>query len=557
VEANPVRIVQYFDGEKQSIIPLFQRPYTWEKRNWQTLWEDILTHYELGMNSSHFMGAVVSIPAKTVPVGVTKHLIIDGQQRLTTIALLLCALRDTVADKRVSDQIQDYLVNRHYKDSPDYLKLLPTHGYREAYWQLMDSNVGKSPSHAMTEGYEYFKHVLGGDDNDGEPIDHLRVLNTTRQCLQVVMINLGESDDPYLIFESLNYKGEALTQADLVRNYVLMRFRHSLESGGEQERVYNNLWHPLEKILGENLGEFLRHYASMNGANIKKPKIYAAIKAKFAELKTIQDVQSEIAEMKRHGNYYAIFLNPEKEPDSEVRRRLQALSKMEVSISFPLLLKLFRAYDREQYNGVVLTECIGIIESLILRRTVCDEKRSALNKLFIRLASKFPFEANVDEWLRSELVKTVRSERWPEDEEFEKAMKTGQLYGTKGIKLLFEGLESYYAGKEMVDLSHTNITIEHIMPQQLTDEWRHMLGPSHNEIHKRFLHTAGNLTLTACNPEMSNLPFSKKKEMYAKSGIAMNRKIACEDTWGEEQILQRAERLADDAKKVWKRSVRI
>lgn len=128
MEANPVRIVQYFDGEKQSIIPLFQRPYTWNKRNWQSLWDDIMSYYEDGvLGSSHFMGAVVSIPAKTVPVGVTKHLVIDGQQRLTTIAILLCSLRDCCDEKKAA-QIQDYLVNRHYDNSADYLKLLPTQG---------------------------------------------------------------------------------------------------------------------------------------------------------------------------------------------------------------------------------------------------------------------------------------------------------------------------------------------------------------------------------------------------------------------------------------------
>jgi uncharacterized protein with ParB-like and HNH nuclease domain len=124
VEANPVRIVQYFDGEKQSIIPLFQRPYTWNKRNWQALWDDIMAYYEDNLSGSHFMGAVVSIPAKTVPVGVTKHLIIDGQQRLTTIAVMMCALRDS-CDEKKSTQIQDHLVNRHYENSADYLKLLP------------------------------------------------------------------------------------------------------------------------------------------------------------------------------------------------------------------------------------------------------------------------------------------------------------------------------------------------------------------------------------------------------------------------------------------------
>lgn len=209
MEANPVRIVQYFDGEKQSIIPLFQRPYTWGKRNWQSLWLDIMSYYDdAGVGASHFMGAVVSIPAKTVPVGVTKHLVIDGQQRLTTVAIFLCALRDC-GDERRAAQIQDYLVNRHYDvNSPDFLKLLPTQGDRASYLQVI--NGGGVEIHIdrdlVKECYDFFVKSLSGKDDEGEDIDPGRVFDIVKSCLQVVMINLGEADDPYLIFESLNFK---------------------------------------------------------------------------------------------------------------------------------------------------------------------------------------------------------------------------------------------------------------------------------------------------------------------------------------------------------------
>ena len=181
MEANPVRIVQYFDGEKQSIIPLFQRPYTWGKRNWQTLWDDIKWYYdENDPNSSHFMGAIVSIPAKTVPVGVTKHLVIDGQQRLTTVAILLCSLRDTVDEKK-SAQIQDYLVNRHYDESADYLKLMPTQGDRNAYLTIVRGNSDKdSGKHSIHDCYEYFKKKLIEKDDDEKLIDPEKILEVVK-----------------------------------------------------------------------------------------------------------------------------------------------------------------------------------------------------------------------------------------------------------------------------------------------------------------------------------------------------------------------------------------
>jgi len=261
--------------------------------------------------------------------------------------------------------------------------------------------------------------------------------------------------------------------------------------------------------------------------------------------------------MRRHGGYYDIFLHPEKEDNQDIKKRLLSLSKMEVSICYPLLLKLFSAYEKGQYNENVLSKCLSIIESMILRRTVCDEKRSALNKLFIRLASKFITVVDPDKWLESELLRTVRSERWPEDEEFTRALINNPIYGEKGIRLVLERIETVLAGKEVIDLSNKKITIEHIMPQQLTEEWKEMLGANYFDIHKQYLDTAGNLTLTAYNSELGNLPFSEKKKKFLESGIALNRIIANEDVWGQEQILKRAKFLADEAKKLWRRPVAI
>ncbi|HWZ43707.1 MAG TPA: DUF262 domain-containing protein [Candidatus Saccharimonadales bacterium] len=268
MEANPVRVIQYFDGTKQNIVPLFQRPYTWEKSHWTNLWDDILPQYDLGaVDSTHFMGAVVSVPARTVPVGVNKHLIIDGQQRLTTIALLLCALRPFL-NAQSKGRVEDYLVNRHY-DGPDRLKLMPTHGDREPFSRLVLDEELPPKGQKIRQAIDFFSNCINGQDLNGDPINPDLLLQTIERCLQVVMINLGDADDPYLIFESLNYKGEPLTQADLVRNYVLMRFKNSLGSGGEQEQVYFKLWKPIQESLADSLTEFLRHYAMKEGEEVK------------------------------------------------------------------------------------------------------------------------------------------------------------------------------------------------------------------------------------------------------------------------------------------------
>ena len=240
MEASPTKVIQYFNGEKQNLIPLFQRPYTWKLDNWQSLWDDLMVQYELGESGTHFMGAIVSVPALAVPVGVSKFLIIDGQQRLTTVSLILCALRDCL-DERSAARIQEVYLTNRFRDLEDTLKFVPTQGDREVYRAIaLDQQIPTKDS-LMGQAYHFFKELfLSGRDANDEPVLPAKVLTTLEHCLQVVMINLSNDDDPYLIFESLNFKGEPLTQADLVRNYVLMRFRHSIDSGGEQQRIYRD-----------------------------------------------------------------------------------------------------------------------------------------------------------------------------------------------------------------------------------------------------------------------------------------------------------------------------
>lgn len=262
MDATPAKLIQYFDGHKQSIIPIFQRPYTWEKKDWSQLWEDVVGQYDefddenLNQDHTHFLGAIVSIPAVTRPVGVTKHLIIDGQQRLTTFALLLVALQQHV-EAGQAKLILSYLVNEHHT-GPDHLKLLPTQGDRKAFLELVKGLDPIDPSHRLVRAFKFFFDAIGGVDGNGQPINPQRLLHTLTSRLQVVTINLDQKDDPYLIFESLNFKGTPLTPADLVRNHVLMRFKHSLGDDGEQNEVYRDIWRPMEERLGEKLTEFSR-----------------------------------------------------------------------------------------------------------------------------------------------------------------------------------------------------------------------------------------------------------------------------------------------------------
>lgn len=232
MEASPAQLIEFFNGFKQSVIPLFQRPYEWKQREWEALWQDILERYQAEKDFSHFMGAIVTMPAKSVPVGVSKYMIIDGQQRLTTLSLLLCAIRDALPSeaRQYRNRIQNhYLTNDGYEDW-EYLKVLPTQSDRTDFRLLVLSQSPDESSNIFA-AYRYFRKQLGGKDGDGESIDPKRVLETLERRLAVVSINLGESDDPYLIFESLNFKGSPLTQADLEpvpKAYAVVRLRGRL-----------------------------------------------------------------------------------------------------------------------------------------------------------------------------------------------------------------------------------------------------------------------------------------------------------------------------------------
>jgi uncharacterized protein with ParB-like and HNH nuclease domain len=249
MEATPTLVINYFSGFKQNLVPLFQRPYTWSEKQWRTLWEDVMVFYpsdDVNDKATHFMGAVVTMPARSVPVGVSKFLIIDGQQRLTTISLLMCAVRDNlgVDSQGPRNRIQQFYLTNFGSEGTEFFKLLPTQGDRDAYASLIQESVAAVPESQFKKSYDFFRRRLRDAAEDGERIDPKRILEIVEKRLMVVMINLSESDDPYLIFESLNFKGSPLEQADLVRNYFLMRFPVT-----DQQGVYEGLWLPMQNRL--------------------------------------------------------------------------------------------------------------------------------------------------------------------------------------------------------------------------------------------------------------------------------------------------------------------
>ena len=554
MEAAPVHIIQYFDGSKQGIIPLFQRPYSWEPKDWNTLWDDLMGQYNEDERASHFMGAIVTVPVRSVPVGVGKHLVIDGQQRLTTLSILLAAIRDSAAaadDPATAGIIGDLLVNRHYK-APDDLKLVPTQTDRAAYNALVYSkDIAPFEESKVVQAYRHFVRKLQGTDLNDDPMVPARTLQAIQQSLQVVMINLGASDDPYLIFESLNHKGRPLSQGDLVRNYVLMRFQHSTSAGGEQESVYDDLWRPMESSLKEWMTEFLRHYGMRYGRNVRKGDIYSASKLEFDKLEDVAEVRASLVAMKQASVAYEGFIAPDTATNPKIAVRLQGMLDLDSTVFYPLLIRLFRLANLEAITGETLLHCLDVLESFYVRRLVCNVPTNALNKITLELCANLS-EDNPHTWLRENLAKGSSSRRWPSDQEFSDALVTGRLYPRRKLaRFMLEALEDAFDHKEPVSTS--TATMEHIMPQTLSDAWRDSLGPDVDRMHERWIDTLGNLTLTGYNPELGNLPFEAKKAKLANTHFELSRSLLSSDEWGPEAIESRGHALAAIAVRRWAR----
>jgi uncharacterized protein with ParB-like and HNH nuclease domain len=547
MEAHPGKILEFFNGTKQMMVPLFQRVYEWDTPNWETLWADVLEQYEQGEQEAagaHFTGAIVTSPAKSIPIGVSKFLVIDGQQRLTTVAILICALRSVFPpDTKEYRKLTRLLLNED-DEGLDHYKLLPTQPDRPAFEAL----VAEKPTAGsrFARAFEFFRKKLQEPDSEGESLNMERLTSTLQNRLTVVAIHLGESDDPYLIFESLNAKGAPLTQADLIRNYLLLRL-HSTA----QQKAYEEAWLPMQSLLGEQLTEFMRQYLMLGGEDVAKSAIYAVLKKR---LFSVADgaIATELGRMQRLSLLYAgvVGLNAELPP--AIQKGLARLRRWEVATANPFLLKLLEAHAQGKVPDVDVARCLQLLESYVVRRTVCRVATNQLKKIFLSLTKEFPTEA-VSGWLEKTLASGTSGRRWPKDEEFRDALVSYRAYAqpVDRCKFVLETIEAHYGHKELATFA--TATIEHVMPQTLSLEWQAALGDKAHEVHDRWLDTFGNLTLTGYNSELSNSPFSKKRELLSDSHFELNKWIAAQGQWTEQEIRARTELLFEQARQVWAR----
>ena len=548
MKANETKLQPVLEGVKQYIIPLFQRSYSWKKNLWETLWEDLLELYEAGDGREHFIGAFVTMPVDMSPHGVSKYLLIDGQQRLTTIFVLLAALRDLaseVQDEKLTAQVNEtYLLNK-WEDGINKLKLLPTQTDRDTFNHIIHRKSFEQ-SDNLARVYEFFRAKLIEHDENGNPVDLKRMLTILTQQFVAVSIVLAKDENPYLIFESLNAKGEPLTQADLVRNYIFMR----IEDSAEQQIAYDELWLPMQKELRDELSNFLWRYLTKDGTFVRQGSIYEAIKARLAH-KNTSEVVDVLIDMHTYAGYYVRLIDPQKESNQSIRQRLERINRWEIKTAYPFLLALYDDYVKRRLASKDFCKILDYVESFVVRRFFCRISTNVLNRIFITMYRSLDGKEIV-----KEVEEHMLARNWPTDADFLSEWSKLPIYlsGTAKTRHILETLEGEMLGNnEPVDMKHPKITIEHIMPQTLNEAWEEDLGTEASRIHATYLHTIGNLTLTGNNEPMGNSAFNEKKKVFVESNFELNKYFKHSTTWTEKSIRARAQDLGKVAVKIWER----
>ncbi|MCX6981782.1 MAG: DUF262 domain-containing protein [Verrucomicrobia bacterium] len=547
MKASETHLGKILEGNNQFVVPLFQRPYTWDESRWKVLWADLveLCEDETDTNRAkpHFMGSLVTVPTRSVPEGVTKFLLIDGQQRLTTLQVLLAALRDSARGMpgSLSEKLEkSHLVNQ-FEEGLDHFKLLPTqtNGDRDAFLALIKGEAVTDLDSRVAKAYGWFQKKL---KSRGSP-DAERLASIILRRLSMVSIVLDHDDNPHLIFESLNYKGEPLTQGDLIRNYFLMRVPVA-----EQEKLFQRCWEPMQLRLKEELSEFVRHFLMRQGAIVKRGEIYRTLKERTDE-QTPDDIAKFLDELHRSAVHYHRLLDPAQELNPDLHRRLRRFERLEVSVAWPLLLNLYADRDAGSLSIGEFTAILDTLENYFIRRFVCGVPTYGLNKILTPLYNQAKSHTSLLDGVRA----TLAQRGYPSDTEFRNALINGRLYGggerLPKAKLILESLELSLAGKEQVTTDA--LTIEHIMPQTPTSWWEENLGEAWRETHELKLHTLGNLTLTGYNAELSNGNFASKRTVFLQSPVHLSRSITRFEKWDGEAMQQRGEELAELALRTW------
>ena len=555
MEANKRKYAELVGGSVQFVIPVFQRDYNWAEEQCEQLWDDIERTGQRG-EGDHFFGPVVYISTRDLSAAFTRWLLIDGQQRLTTVSLLMAALRDHLKKTSSPDvgggakKVEhDFLINTFESNGNRRKLVLRERDDQTLHWLVEDAEepVAQAKSARVVQNYQFFRAKLqGGADLDS-------VLAGVGK-LVVVDVRLEQGmDDPQQIFESLNSTGLDLRQGDLVRNYVLMGLEET-----EQTRLYQRFWKKIENSYAGSamqLDNFLRDFVALERRAQKQGRVdqvYATFRLAFEESKSDPaQLEKLLRRMAKYARYHAAFVMGTREfPEvADLLGRVRALATTPAI----LVMRLMQAREREYMTTPDLRAALELVESYLVRRDVCGLQTRSYWQQFSRLAYALAkgdvlgsLAVNFH-WLGS------TNYAFPSDGEFRHALEEEEIYGRKICRTLLECLENGRS-KERTDTS--GYTIEHIMPQNenLHTKWRKMLGEDWGEAQETWLHRLGNLTLTAYNETYSDKPFEKKKSVrngFNDSPLRLNQYVANQDRWTSEEMEARGALLANWALAIW------
>ncbi|MBU0731750.1 DUF262 and DUF1524 domain-containing protein [Patescibacteria group bacterium] len=552
MKALETNFISFINKEQQFIIPIYQRTYSWNLIQCKQLWNDILRVSTDDTVPAHFIGSVVYVAAGMYNIaGTNQALVIDGQQRLTTLSLLFLAMVNALKKSEEKYEVtkrqimNSFLVNEYSKDDKR-IKLSLTRHDKEVFRKLVDGEeISKDEEiERIYQNYLFFvTQIEKGNINLDDLFKGIRKLI-------IVDIALDREDNPQLIFESLNSTGLDLSQSDLIRNYVLM----GLEPDHQKE-IYTKYWLPMESLFIEGQNEekfdyFMRGFLTIKTGSIPTlDSVYTTYKQYIFG----REIEEVVADVHKFSKYYA-KLEFNKEEDNQINEIINNIRTLKVEVAYPFLMSVYDDYENNIITKEDFIEVLKLVECYVFRRAICGIPTNSLNKTFANLYKEIEPE-NYIESLMANFILRESYHRLPKDSEFKEELAKKDVYNFRNSGYLFEKIE-HHNNKERVNLD--DLSVEHIMPQTLTPQWKEALGEDFQRIQSEYLHTIGNLTLTGYNSDMSNKSFTEKRDMqkgFKESSVRLNKDLIDLDTWNEETIKQRAETLSKEALQIWKAPV--
>ena len=556
MNGNAQKLIKYLDGaSKRFIIPVYQRNYDWKMEHCKQLYDDLVKIIRQN-RKSHFFGSIVSVQSESGTM--EEFLIIDGQQRLTTISLLLLAIYHLLSsgkmvsrDHQLTDKIlKKYLIDE-YEPEEKRIKLKPIKNDQKAFGILFDQDEEYIPDSNLTINYRYFyDRIQHGELDIDELFDAI--------CkLEIINISLNHEDNPQLIFESLNSTGLNLSEGDKIRNYILMGLPND-----QQTKFYEKYWNRIESYTDYDVSSFVRDYLSIKQQSTPNMNsVYPTFK-KYVEDAEVADIEPLLKDLLEYAKRYA-FLIKGGHSDERLNSCIYRLNRLSTSVTRPFLLEVIRLSESGALTADELIEVFHFTESYLFRRAICDLPTNALNKIFLLLHREIirfdGDESHYVEKFKYALLSKRERTRFPSDEEFAECMSTRNIYGMnpKNKLYLFERLENSETSETKDVWGHLDrgeYSIEHIMPQHLTAAWIVSLGDNYEAIHTNWLHRLANLTLTAYNSRYSNSPFVEKRDMphgFKDSGLRINQWVGRKEQWGLPELEERDQLLKNTVIGIW------